>query len=45
MLEQVFEMTSFNCQACLTPGEQITKYCLKFLFGNCLYCEPDDFFF
>jgi hypothetical protein len=30
MLEEVLEMTSFNSQTCLTPGEQIIKYCLKF---------------
>ena len=44
MLEQVLEMTSFNCQTWLTPGEQVIKYSLKFLFGYYRYCEPGDFF-
>ena len=25
-----WQMTSYNSQTCLTPGEQIIKYCLKF---------------
>jgi hypothetical protein len=29
-VERVFEMASFNSQTCLTPGEQIVKYSLKY---------------
>jgi hypothetical protein len=44
MLEQVLEMTSFNCQTCLSLIEQFIKHSLKFLFGNYQLCVPDDFF-
>jgi hypothetical protein len=27
-------MTNLNSQTCLTPGEQIIRYCLKFLSRN-----------
>jgi hypothetical protein len=37
MLEQVLEMTSFDPQTYLTPGEQIIKYLLKLMSGNCRY--------
>jgi len=30
MLEQLLEMTSFNSQTCLIPGEEVIKYCLQF---------------
>ena len=38
MLGKVLEMISSNSQTCLTPGEQIIKYCLKFLPRNCRHC-------
>jgi hypothetical protein len=37
MLQYVSEMISTS-QTCLTPGEQVIKYCLTFLSKNCLYC-------
>lgn len=42
MLEQVFEITSFNSQACLTCVEQIIKHYLKLMSRNCRYCVPDE---
>lgn len=39
MLEQVMEITSFNSQTCLPPGEQIIKYCLMLLFRNIPDCS------
>ena len=42
MLEQVLEMTSFNSQTCLIPGEEVIKYCLKFLSRNYWYCVPSE---
>jgi hypothetical protein len=41
MFEQVLETISFNSQTCLIPGEEVIKYCLKFLSRNCLHCVPD----
>lgn len=38
ILEQGMEMIAFSSQICFTPGEQITKYCLKFLSRTCWYC-------
>ena len=37
-LEEGMEMTAISSQICLTPGEQIVKYCLKFLSRTCWYC-------
>jgi hypothetical protein len=36
-LTQVFQITPFNPQLCLTPGEQVTKNCLKFFSRNFRY--------
>jgi len=42
MLEWVLEITPFSSQTCLTLGEQIIKYCLNFVSGNCRYFALDE---
>jgi hypothetical protein len=44
MLEWVVGITTVNNQKCLTPREQIIKYCLKFLPRYCRHCAPDGCF-
>jgi len=41
-LEWVLEITFLYALVCLTTGEQVTKYCLKFLSGYCRNCTPDE---
>jgi hypothetical protein len=43
MLHLVLDITFFSSQTCLTSGEQIIKYCLKFVSRYCRYCKPGDF--